>query len=960
MFRWSVLVGVIGGLTGCTGSKVKADCTAAGHCRLQDGAPTCEEGFDWENPGDRRNLKCVLVAMPLDDEAPLLVRFAATPATVIDGQSTDIAWSWAFSNRPSPSPECVVDQGVGVTINGATTRVTLTAPTTYTLTCTNRAGSDTAQTTVRLVVVPEVPVVSIAPKIASFAATPASVVGSALTDLTWSWSFVQSPSPEPRCVIDQGIGAMASGTSSQVNLSDATVYTLTCTNSAGSDAVQTTVSVSVPVAPVAPKIASFSARPDSVPTGVPTNVTWSWSFANSPTPAPSCFIDHGLGAWRSGTKSAVTLDDTTSYTLTCANSAGSDSATTTLVATPVPEFKIVGFGTSPSVVGRGEPTSIMWRWALSGSPVGEVTCTLDQGLGKVHNGLVTTLTLYQPTTYTLRCRTPTQSSSASTTLTPLIFSPPLTYLSGTVNQQALSAGSHHTCAIKNDQTLACWGNSWFGQSTAPAGPFLAVSVGYTNTCAIKADSTLSCWGANGFHPPIQTTTPPEGRFIAVGTALMHACAIKSDQTLVCWGDTGVPGGGPDRGRLTPPDGRFIALSVGGYSACAIRSDHTLACWGDPEPSDADKRRLTPPEGEFVAVSVGWGYACAIRGDHTLACWSWISDHQAPPDGRFVAVSANGTNACAIRDDHTLACWGDSGYGPLTPPDGTFTAVSVGAGYACAVRSDNTVTCWRRSTDFVSYGQADPPTSGFVDLVVSRDVACAIKSDNTLVCWGAPPMPPAGSFVAMSLDDSHGCAIRSDQTLACWGDNYFGEATPPTGTFIAVTSGNRFSCGIKTDNTLVCWGDRMRGKSNPPMGAFVAVSTRREYSCAVKVDNTVVCWGNNDSGYGRTLPPAGSFVAASSGGFDACAITSNAALTCWGTQFFSELLPPTGNFVAVAVGWYGGCAIKSDHTLARWGPSPNNLEMGSPPGTFVAVSAESYSFCGLRSDGLPVCWGQYVR
>src|SRR5580765_1144855 len=44
---------------------------------------------------------------------------------------------------------------------------------------------------------------------------------------------------------------------------------------------------------------------------------------------------------------------------------------------------------------------------------------------------------------------------------------------------ALSAGGDHTCAIKADGTVRCWGNNDLGQSTPPAdlGPVKAVTAG---------------------------------------------------------------------------------------------------------------------------------------------------------------------------------------------------------------------------------------------------------------------------------------------------------------------------------------------------------------------------------------------------------------------------------------------------------------------------------------------------
>ena len=65
---------------------------------------------------------------------------------------------------------------------------------------------------------------------------------------------------------------------------------------------------------------------------------------------------------------------------------------------------------------------------------------------------------------------------------------------GTVAQ--VSAGSAHTCAVRTDGTVACWGRNDFGQTVPPAGAFTQVSGGWLHTCGLKTDSTVACWGDN--------------------------------------------------------------------------------------------------------------------------------------------------------------------------------------------------------------------------------------------------------------------------------------------------------------------------------------------------------------------------------------------------------------------------------------------------------------------------------
>ncbi|MGE0791809.1 MAG: glycosyl hydrolase family 28-related protein [Sandaracinaceae bacterium] len=82
--------------------------------------------------------------------------------------------------------------------------------------------------------------------------------------------------------------------------------------------------------PAAPSLASFTASPASVPMGRPTRVTWTWTYDAPPVPEPDCTIDPSVGAVTNGDGTSVTLDADTTFTLTCANASGSDTATTSV------------------------------------------------------------------------------------------------------------------------------------------------------------------------------------------------------------------------------------------------------------------------------------------------------------------------------------------------------------------------------------------------------------------------------------------------------------------------------------------------------------------------------------------------------------------------------------------------------------------------------------------------------
>ena len=70
---------------------------------------------------------------------------------------------------------------------------------------------------------------------------------------------------------------------------------------------------------------------------------------------------------------------------------------------------------------------------------------------------------------------------------------------------SVSAGSRHTCGVRPDKTVECWGSNGAGQARPPVGEFLSVSAGGGHTCGVKTDKTVACWGSTRMARPRRPT-----------------------------------------------------------------------------------------------------------------------------------------------------------------------------------------------------------------------------------------------------------------------------------------------------------------------------------------------------------------------------------------------------------------------------------------------------------------------
>ena len=294
--------------------------------------------------------------------------------------------------------------------------------------------------------------------------------------------------------------------------------------------------------------------------------------------------------------------------------------------------------------------------------------------------------------------------------------PGSTFSSSALRYQAIDAGKNHTCGIKQDNTVECWGDNTQGQTNAPEGQFLSISAGGVYSCAINFENQLQCWG----HAAIPS--PPDGNYTHISVGDEHACAITTvvgnENRIICWGLPSTDGRTANRESGHRP---WQWVITGPNYSCGWHDGWPyFVCWGSPPRYNYSQERLT-------IVSAGSEHTCGLYTNAAVACRGSDVHEQvsgipiAEDEGAaedfytYRAVAAGGRHSCGVRTTGNIRCWGDNLRGQATPPGnndelragevgvGDFIAVSAGDAHTCGLRDNGVAVCWGEN----NHGQATP-------------------------------------------------------------------------------------------------------------------------------------------------------------------------------------------------------------------------------------------------------------
>jgi hypothetical protein len=333
-----------------------------------------------------------------------------------------------------------------------------------------------------------------------------------------------------------------------------------------------------------------------------------------------------------------------------------------------------------------------------------------------------------------------------------------------VTSDIVSVGSEHTCALRPDGSVDCWGNPNYGAAEDQPGPYTQISAGGAYTCALMPSGAVDCWGLNNTG---QAEDRP-GPYTQISAGSNHSCALTPSGAVDCWGWN-------DLGQAEDQPGPYTQVSARYTHNCALTPNGAVDCWGENLYGQAEDQ-----PGPYTQVSTNAFHTCALMPTGAVDCWgdNYLGQAEDQP-GPYTQVSAGLHYTCGLAPSGAVDCWGNNYYGQAEDQPGPFTQVAAGNYHTCALTPSGAAICWGNAIN--DYGQAEDQPGPYGAYLPSGDTTPPVVTvtgvtEGDTYILGA--VPQAG---CSTTDEGSGVAVEASLSLN--GGNALG-----VGSFTATCSG----------------------------------------------------------------------------------------------------------------------------------------------------------------------------
>ena len=364
---------------------------------------------------------------------------------------------------------------------------------------------------------------------------------------------------------------------------------------------------------------------------------------------------------------------------------------------------------------------------------------------------------------------------------------------------------------------------------------------FGHTCVVKSDGRVSCWGTNnkgqlGNNSTSHSNYPVDVRghsgaansflenIVGVTLGNRHSCALSYGGEVLCWGEGYYGQIGNDSvdnrhypqfvhginnsGRL----GGIVQVSAGYSYSCALGSNGQVSCWGNSAmfqssgtthnnaqeyPALVRVSQNGPALDGIVQIAVGVGHSCALNSGGKVLCWGLSREGQLG-DG-----TSGGSYSTLLV--YPVAVRGSTGVQGSTLAD--VVQISTGGTSSCALKSDGTVHCWGKGYT----GTGDIISSLYPSAVSVTNVSALTQSTGH-------------SSTYSDLDTK--CVLDASGSAKCWGFNRHGQLA---------------DSDYENNNITTI---RATSNSQRSLRGIVEIKPTLSNTCALMATGKVKCWGFN--------------------------------------------------------------------------------------------------------------------